>query len=242
MTAPSDVLAALPSPIVVGLAAATIALAAVPIRPRHRRIEMAGTEMTGTVGSSRLEGAATGWMHDRRARRPPTASAVADWCDDIVRHTRSGSSLRDAVATIPNDPATARVTAPLRLAIDRGAPVTDATGRVEVPGPHLRLALAVIATASRIGGPSAAAIDRTAVVLRERAADIDDRTTHTAQARLSAHVMTAMPLLTLAMLTATDGDVRAVVTSTTGTLCLGAGLGVNAVGWWWMRRIIGAPS
>jgi Flp pilus assembly protein TadB len=168
--------------------------------------------------------------------------AVADWCDDIVRHTRSGSSLREAVGTIPIDPATARATDALRLAIDRGASVPEATDRVEDPGPHLRLALAVIATASRIGGPSAAAIDRTAVVLRERAADLDDRTAHTAQARLSAHVMTAVPLLTLAMLTATDDEVREVVTSTTGALCLAAGFVVNAVGWWWMRRIIGSRS
>jgi Flp pilus assembly protein TadB len=239
MTVPWNVLASLPSPVVVGLAAATTALAAVPIRPRYRRTVATGT--VRTVGSARLEEAA-GWMHDRRARRPPTAAAVADWCDDVVRHTRSGSSLRDAVATMPTDPATARATAPMRLAVDRGTSVSDATDRVQDAGPHLRLALAVIATASRIGGPSAAAIDRTAVVLRERAADLDERTAHTAQARLSAHVMTAVPLLTLAMLTATDGAVRSVVASPSGTLCLGAGLGVNAAGWWWMRRIIGVPS
>ena len=179
-------------------------------------------------------------MRGRRARRPPTARDVAEWCDDIVRHTRSGSSLREAVVTVPPDPATARATAPLRQAIDRGASLTDATARVTHAGPHLGLALAVIATASRIGGPSAAAIDRTAVVLRERAADLDDRATHTAQARLSAHVMTAVPLLTLGLLMATDEDVLAVVTSTLGTLCLAAGLLLNTAGWWWMRRIIGS--
>lgn len=237
MTVPSDILAAIPAPVVVGLAVAAVALAAVPIRPKHRRVDV-----VATAASSRVDEALATWMHGWRARRSPAASAVADWCDDIVRHTRSGSSLRDAVATIPDDPATARATASLRLAIDRGAAVTDATDRVEDPGPHLRLALSVIATASRIGGPSAAAIDRTAVVLRARAADLDDRTTHTAQARLSAHVMTAVPLLTLAVLTATDGDVRSVVTSTIGALCVGAGLVVNAIGWWWMRRIIGTSS
>ena len=39
-----------------------------------------------------------------------------------------------------------------------------------------------------------------------------------------------------------DDDVRSVVASPIGTFCVGAGLALNAAGWWWMRRIVGVPS
>jgi tight adherence protein B len=217
--------------------AVAVAIAAVPLRPRQRRV--APSVSSGPAPSARTFDA---WGRPRSRRCSPNARAVAGWCDDIARRVRSGSTLRDAVATLPADPATERVTAPLRLAIDRGASLTDAITRVDDPVPHLRLALGVIATASRIGGPAAASIDRAAMLLRQRASDLDERATQAAQARLSSHVMTAVPLLMLAALVATDDDVRSVVASPIGTLCVGTGLALNAVGWWWMRRIVGVPS
>jgi tight adherence protein B len=217
--------------------AVAVVIAAVALRPRPRRAASA-------AGSPPAQPARTleAWRLRRSRRRAPDARAVAAWCDDIARRVRSGSTLRDAVAMLPADPATDRVTAPLRLAIDRGASVTDAIARVDAAGAHLTLALGVIATASRIGGPAAAAVDRAAMLLRQRASDFDERTTQAAQARLSTHVMTAVPLLMLATLVATDDDVRSVVTSPIGTLCVGAGLALNAAGWWWMRRIVGVRS
>jgi tight adherence protein B len=217
--------------------ALAIVIAAVPLRPRARR---AASAPGGTAGQSARSFDA--WRHRRASRRAPGARAVAAWCDDIARRIRSGSTLRDAVATLPADPATEQATIALRLAIDRGASVADAITRADVGGPHLRLALGVIATASRIGGPAAASIDRTAMLLRQRAADLDERSTQAAQARLSSHVMTAVPLLMLAALVATDRDIRSVVTSPIGTVCVVAGLALNAAGWWWMRRIVGVVS
>ncbi len=127
------------------------------------------------------------------------------------------------------------------MAIERGLSISESIARVDEPGDHLRLALDVLATTSRIGGPSAASIDRTAALLRQRAADLDDRSLHAAQARLSTHVMTAVPVLMLAVLVATDGDVRAVVVSPVGIACVTTGLVMNVAGWWWMRRIVGIP-
>ena len=180
---------------------------------------------------------------DAPGASPPDARAVAAWCDELARSVRSGSTLRDAVAMLPADPATERVTAPLPIG-DRPGPVGRRCGR---PGSTLAaltssLALGVISTASRIGGPSAASIDRAAMLLRQRAADLDERATQAAQARLSSHVMTSVPLLMLAVLVATDDDIRSVVTSPIGAACVAAGLALNAAGWWWMRHIVGVPS
>ncbi len=107
-------------------------------------------------------------------------------------------------------------------------------------GPSLRLALGVIATAAQLGGSPAQAIDRTAATLRQRAADADERRAHAAQARLSAHVLTALPIAMLLLLVATDRDVRAAATAPLGAACIAMGLSLNTAGSIWMRRIIGA--
>ena len=222
--------------IAVALAALAVTVAAAAVRPgRHR------CEPHAAPAPTRPAGLPARWVALRHRRRPPSARAVAGWCDDIARRVRSGASLRDAVTAVPTDAATERATSTVRLAIDRGLSVADAVGRVGDAGPHLRLALGVIATASRIGGPSAASIDRTAVLLRQRAGDLDERSTHAAQARLSTHVMTAVPLFMLGALVATDRDVRAAATSPIGAGCIVAGLVLNVLGWWWMHRIVERP-
>lgn len=214
-----------------------VGLGGVRLRPRIHRCEP-----TALRASPRSPGPLAVWTLRRNGRRQPSARAVAGWCDDIARRVRSGSSLRDAVTVLPMDAATERASSALRLAIDRGLSVVDAVGRVDDAGPHLRLALGVIATTSRVGGPSAASIDRTAMLLRQRAGDLDERSSQAAQARLSTHVMTAVPLLMLGVLVATDDDVRSAATSPVGAGCIVAGLMLNAIGWWWMRRIVGSPS
>lgn len=222
------------------IATALVALAAVaiavPLRPRRRR---ALTD--GRREPSRLIGRASAWARQTRGG-PPSPRAVAAWCDDIARSLRSGSTLRQAVMVLPPDTVTERATSTIRLGIERGLSVVDAVDRTDGGGPHLRLALGVIASAGRIGGPAAAAIDRAGTLLRQRAADHEERATHAAQARLSAHVMTALPLLMLAVLVATDGDVRSVAASSVGAACIAGGLVLNAIGWWWMRRIVRSSS
>jgi tight adherence protein B len=219
------------------IVAIAVVVAAIALRPRPRRLEP-----TPMHGPTRLDVAAAAWTLRRSRRRTPDARGVASWCDDIVRHVRSGSTLREALTVVPDDPATARATTPLRLAIDRGLSIPDAVGRVGDEGSHVRLALGVIVATGRIGGPAAAAIDRTAMALRQRAADLDERSTHAAQARLSTHVMTAVPLLMLGVLIALDAEVRSVVAAPIGAVCIATGLLLNVAGWWWMHRIVGAST
>lgn len=220
-------------------AALIVAVIAVAMRPVPRRASDEPILATG----ARLDRAAAAWQQRRALRRTPTPSDVAAWCDDLARSVRSGSSLRDALLTVmPVDASTAAATATMRLAIDRGAPVAAAVVRIGAVGQDLRTALSVIAIASRLGGPCAAAIDRTAMTLRQRAADADERGVQAAQARLSSHVMTAVPLLMLGVLFATDDDVRVVTVSPIGATCIVAGLTLNATGSWWMHRIVRSGS
>ena len=224
-----------------GLAAALLVMVvAAAVRPVPRR-RASGDPAVAT--RSRLDGVVASLQQRRALRRIPTARDVAEWCDDLARLVRSGSSLRDALDTVvPVDVSTAAATAPMRLAIARGTSVGDAVDRAGPAGPHLYTALSVIATASRLGGPCAAAIDRTAMTLRQRAADEGERAVQAAQARLSSHVMTAVPLLMLGVLLATDHDVRAVAVSPIGAICIVAGLTLNAAGSWWMHRIVRSGS
>ncbi len=218
--------------------AGIVVVLSIRFRPRRQRID---DVLAPASPQRRPDALMHTWRHRRLAKRQPTARAVAGWCDELARSVRSGSTLRDALGAISTDePAIDRALAPLKLSLDRGSSVHEATQRADDPGQHLQLALAVVATASRIGGPSSAAIDRTAMALRRRAADDDDRSTQAAQARISTHVMTALPLLMLAVLAATDADVRGVAASPLGAGCIAAGLVLNLTGWWWMRRIVRA--
>lgn len=217
-----------------------VVIAAAALRPPlGRRDDLAVVATNTTVG--RIEALVSRSRRRRAGRGIPTPRAVADWCDDIARQVRSGSTMRDAlVCAAADDVATQRAVAAVQLSIERGSSIDDAVERNPDHGPHLQLALSVISTASRVGGPAAAAIDRTAMALRRRASEIDDRAMQAAQARLSTHVMTAVPLLMLAVLASTDDDVRKAAMSPVGGACIGAGLALNLAGWCWMRRIVGA--
>lgn len=176
----------------------------------------------------------------RKAPPPPAPRAIADWCDELARRARSGATLRDALtAAVPDDGDLRSHTAALRLALERGVTTVQALADSSTAtGPHLQLALHVMEATARLGGPSASAIDHAASILRQRAADGEERAAQAAQARLSAHVLTAIPLLMLGAMLATDGDVRAVVASRAGVACVAIGLALNAAGWWWMRRLV----
>jgi tight adherence protein B len=168
-----------------------------------------------------------------------TDDDVAAWCDDLARRVRSGSSLAAALRSASPPPALAPIVAPIGLALDRGDSVAGATRRVAASHVSVELALGVLRTCADLGGPAAQPLDRAASTLRARAADLAERQVHSAQARLSAMVLTLLPGFALALLVVTSTDIRAAVTGPAGMACVGAGTTLNALGWWWMWRIIG---
>lgn len=190
--------------------------------------------------------AATALGRMRRRRRDITPEAVAAWCEALARQVRSGASLRHAVeSSEPDDEALRRAIGPLRRRLARGdavATVVDHTGAgapADAHDPHLRLALDMLGVVARLGGSPAHALDRTAAALRQRAADRAERRTQAAQARMSAHVLTVVPLAMLSLLALTDASVRTAIATPAGVACLAGGLVLNTLGWLWMRAVIG---
>lgn len=193
-----------------------------------------------------------------RDRRPVTIQPgdVADWCEQLARQVRSGSTLHASITAVrPLSDELAGRLEPLHHDLARGLTLVEAAGAgphafVAIGDPprarhrprredrHVRLALDVIGVCASVGGPCAAALDRTAAALRQRAADRSERRSQASQARLSAHVLTVVPLALLGLLLAIDDDVRGVVVTPTGVGVIGGGLVLNGAGWLWMRAVV----
>lgn len=173
----------------------------------------------------------------RRGVNVPTADEVAAWCERLARVVRGGSTLAAAVSEV-EPPESFRATVDdIVLALRRGTRLAD-TVAMTTASPHLNLAITVIRACAVNGGPPAEPLDRAAVALRGRAADAAERRTQSAQARLSAVVMTVLPLAMLALLLATSSTTRDAALSPAGLTAITIGGAINLVGWRWMQRIV----
>ncbi len=173
--------------------------------------------------------------HHQRLRLPPPD--YASLLDAIARQVRSGSSLTNAAID----------------EIDRGSPLADVVDRVAsgssfadalaamAPGQaDLALTVQALSATAHLGGPIAATLDEGAAVLRERAAARAERRAQASQARLSARVLTIVPLafaMWSALVSQRTRDIY--VTTVAGGVCAVCGLALNLVGWRWIKRIIG---
>jgi len=186
-------------------------------------------------------------------RRPATITpaAVGGWADQTARSLRHGSTLRAALlAAVPDDEVLGERSAPLRHRLERGAGVAEACGswadELHRYNAHSDALLAAFATtvgaAAHLGGSASTPLERFAVVMRQRVSDDLERGAQSAQAKMSARVLTMVPVAVLALLVVTDGDVRRVLTEPAGAAVVGVGLALNAVGGWWMRRIVELPA
>jgi tight adherence protein B len=108
------------------------------------------------------------------------------------------------------------------------------------PVAGVRVAATALALGIETGGAQARAIDGVAATLRQQQAAAAEGHALGAQARLSALVIALAPLgfgvLAAGLDPATAGFL---LRSRAGILCLGAGLGLDGLGGWWMARIAG---
>ena len=92
--------------------------------------------------------------------------------------------------------------------------------------------------AHTLGGPTAATLDAASALLRERAVIRGEAAAFSAQARLSARVLTGVPLVFAAWSALSSRTFRTAIVSPLGIASAVAGGACNLLGWWWMRRIV----
>lgn len=170
----------------------------------------------------------------RRARRRAAMPTAHDWAaflDALATEVRAGSAL--GVAWQQS----------LRRHAVRGNAVSperplDATLSLTAGSGDEAVVLQVTGAVAALGGPMALTIDAGAALLRERAAARADAVAHAAQARLSARVLTVVPIGFAAWSALTSESFRAGIGTAVGAASVAIGAVLNAVGWSWMRSLV----
>ena len=233
--------------IVASVVLAAVVAAAVLHPTRVRRIRTDEHRHPATSVGSRSRRA----LNLRRSAPTVTPAALGEWADDIARGLRHGSTVRAALLTVfPDDEVLHERSGPLRHRLERGAGVAAAcdgwaddigSGNVE-GGSLLATFAAMVGAAAHLGGSVSTPLERFAVAMRQRVSDELERSAQSAQAKMSARVLTMVPLAVLVLLLLADADVRLVVAEPAGATVVGFGLTLNALGGWWMRRIVGTSA
>lgn len=202
------------------------------LRPTAAHVRLAGERVP--AGGPRWHGRPG---RQRARRSDPSAGEWAALLDRMSAEVRTGASLPTALAqAMAAGPVAGRVvrrdTTVATLADPEAASATATVSDDEVLTAH------AIGTAHALGGPVAATLDATAAQLRERVAVRAEAEVYSAQARLSARVLTAVPVVFGLWNVATSASVRQAWLAPVGAVCALLGGGLNLVGWWWMRRIV----
>jgi tight adherence protein B len=169
-----------------------------------------------------------------RATRPSSA-VWADLLDSTAREVRAGSSLSVAFE---------RATTRHRVhgaAVGPGASLDQALMGASAD-PDEGVVLHSLTAASLLGGPVAATLQAGVSVLREREAVRAEAQVHSAQARLSARVLTGVPIVFCAWSFASSSAFRAALLTPVGVVAAAVGAVLNGVGWLIMRHIVRSAS
>lgn len=173
----------------------------------------------------------------RRERALPTVAGA------LARSVRTGSTLHAAFAEVadtesaPLDDELAAV----HTAVVRGRSLDDSLRAWcdQSGSPSVDLLVAACAFGVRDGGDLAAALDGAAVTLLDRLDVADEARASTSQARSSAIVLVALPVIGAAMFCLLDPAVATTLTSTSaGRLCLVVGVVLDGAAAWVMARLV----
>lgn len=129
--------------------------------------------------------------------------------------------------------------------LGQGVPSSEALDGwlIRRPLPGVRLTVAALVMGTELGGSRARAVDRVAVGLRQRAASAREVHVMASQARLSAVVIVAAPVVFALVSVATSSGLATFLFVTPrGWACLVGGLSLDAVGAWWMARLVRSAS
>jgi len=219
-----------PAAVVAGVAG--MALAVLVLGPVVLVLAVLGAAVTPLLARRRRRARA---LVARRGQLPPALERLA-------ASLRSGSSLPvalDEAGRATPDPLGPELRA-LALGAGRGqsmAAVLDGwTLRHDDAGTRLAATALVLATV--VGVTPARAVDGVAATLRERLELGAERRALASQARTSAVVLSAAPVVFAVLLGMGDGAAgRFLLHSPAGWACIAGGLGLDALGAWWMARL-----
>jgi len=130
---------------------------------------------------------------------------------------------------------------PVAAALEHGAGLAQALDlwTRSAGSPDAALAVAAIGLGGQAGGEVARAIDGVAATLRERRELQAEVRALATQARASAGVLVVAPPLFAALVSTIEpGAIAFLVSTPVGLACLATGLALDAVGAWWMARIV----
>jgi tight adherence protein B len=190
--------------------------------------------------------AAARWRRRRLETR--LAADLPDALDRLAADLRSGGSLTNALEALAAGPGS--LAGDLRRVCGRAA-AGGLDGALAVwveerSHPAVAATAGALAVAAEVGGRSAAALEGLAAGLRDQQDLREEAAAQAAQARLSAAVVTLAPIGSLGFSLAADRRVAAtLVHAGAGRACLAAGLGLEALAWIWIRRLVrarGAPA
>jgi len=169
-------------------------------------------------------------------------STLSDLLDATARNLRLGRSMASSLqgAADTNSVKNSVITE-LVATTTRGESFTDATKRLipTAKNNELIFALRTIDLAATGGVGGFLALERAAIVLRERLTNINDRQMQASQALLSTKVLSWAPVAVASWLIATSTSVRNfLILSIAGWVCILFGLSLNFAGRRWMKTIV----
>ncbi len=195
-----------------------------------------------SVGVARCVRSVAGRPGSPGRRRRAEVELVA-WIDGATRVVRAGGSLRHAlVSGVAALPAPGPELARLHDDLLASAPLDEALGRFEAghPSPSAQLAARSISLAGETGGRPAHLLESIGFTVRERLECDREARALSTQARSSAVVIMVAPVGFAAVAAGADGRVAGFLFGTfTGFACIAGGLALEAVGCWWMARLVG---
>lgn len=169
-------------------------------------------------------------------------STLSDLLDATARNLRLGKSMASSIqAATETSTVKDSVINDLVATTTRGESIADATKRLISTAKTNELIFAIrtidLAATGGVGG--VLALERAAIVLRERSTIINDRQMQASQALLSTKVLSWAPVAVAVWLIATSSSVRSfLILSTSGWLCILLGIGLNFAGRRWMQTIV----
>ena len=202
----------------------------------------AGPGAAALVAAVSVAGPCLAWRLVRHRGAARLEASLPPAVEAVAAGLRSGSSLRQAIAGAADavgGPVAGDLAA-VAAATERGSGLTASLERwaESRPLPGVRLVVAALCLGAETGGAAAQAVDGVALTLRQRLAAQAEAKALATQARMSAVVIGASPVVFCALAAATDPRTAGFLLRTpAGLALLAAGLALDGAGALWMARL-----